>query len=78
MEVVAFAARECGADGLEELFEDGIEALDFAACGGEVGFEGRAVSGGEFAEFPAEELEVDVEGVERVSDFVGNAGGEEG
>lgn len=37
-----------------------------------------AVFGGDFADFTVDELEVDVEGVEGVADFVGDAGGEEG
>ncbi len=75
VEVGGFAARGGGADGVEELFEDGIEATDFLASGVEVFGEAFLRGEGEFAEFALHELEVDVEGVEGVSDFVGDACG---
>ena len=39
VEVVAFAARGGGPHGVEELFEDGVEAADFLAGGGEALFQ---------------------------------------
>ena len=78
VEVAAVAAGGGGADGVEELLEDGVEPLDFLAGGVHVLGEALAVGGGEAAEFPLHELEVDVEGVERVPDLVGDAGGEQG
>ncbi len=61
-----------GTKGEEELGDDGVEAADFGACDVEEVFEFGGVTGFEFA---LEELEVDVEGVERVADFVGDRGG---
>lgn len=61
VEIVRCADGCAGADGVEELLEDGIEPADFVACGFEVFGEVVAVGGWEFSDFAVEELEVDIE-----------------
>ena len=78
VDVLAFAARHGRPDGVQELFEDGVQPLDLAAGGGEVFLERFAVAGREFAQLAAEQLEVDVERIERVADLMGDPGGEQG
>ena len=77
VEVVRGALQWGGADGAEELGDDGVEAFDFFLSHFERVKEGVLLLGGEFAQAAFEELEVDGEGVEGVADFVGHAGGEE-
>ena len=55
-----------------------VQPLDLAAGGGEVFFQRLAVAGRQFAQLAAEQLEVDVERVERIADLMGHAGGEQG
>ena len=78
VETLRFASRGGGADGVEELFEDGIEPLDFLARGLHVFREALAIGWREFADFPFDELQVDIKRVERVADFMGDARGEQG
>jgi len=73
VEVVAVPSRGGGADGVEELLEDGVQPADFGAGGGQVFLQRLAVAGGQFAQLAAQQLEVDVERVERVADLVGDA-----
>ncbi len=75
MQVLLLAERRCRPDGVEELLEDEVQPLDFRAGGGEVFLQRAAVSGRQFAQLAAEQLEVDVERVERVADFMGDARG---
>ena len=77
VEVVRGALQRGGADGAEELGDDGVEAFDFFLSHFERVKEGVLLFGGEFAQAAFEELEVDGEGVEGVADFVGHAGGKE-
>ena len=78
MEVLFLAERRGRPDGVEELFEDQVQPLDFRAGGGEVFLQRPALAGRQFAQFAAEKLEVDIERVERVADFMGDTGGEQG
>ena len=77
MQVPLLAERRGRPDGVEELLEDEVQPLDFRAGGGEVFLQRAAVAGRQFAQLAAEQLEVDVERVERVADFVGDPGGEQ-
>ena len=61
MQILAFAARRGRAHGMQELLEDGVQPLDFRAGGGEVFLQRGAVAGGQLAELPAEQLEMDVQ-----------------
>ena len=74
----AFESGLGGSEGFEELIDDEVEAFDFALGDVEEFGEGFAVEGFAVIEFAAEELKVDGEGVEGVSDFVGDASGEQG
>ena len=67
-----------GADGVKEFLEEGVEAADFGAGGGEVIEQGLAVSGGELFDFSLKELEVNAQGVEGVANLVRDSCSEEG
>src|SRR5690606_33462549 len=77
VEIAALANRPRRPDGVEELLEDRVQPLDFLARDAEVFLKRGTVPGGEFAEFPAEELEVDIQRVERVANLMGDACGEQ-
>lgn len=67
-----------GSQGIEELGKDAVEACDFCLSDLEMGGEGgTGFGGGEGMDSAFEELEVDTEGVEGVTDFVCDACGEE-
>jgi len=78
VEILRLAARCGGADGVEELLEDRVEPLDFLACGAEVLVEAFPLPYGQFADFTLKELQVDIEGVERIPDLMGHPGGQQG
>jgi hypothetical protein len=78
VKIVGLSLGGGGADSLEELLEDSVEAADFVPCGAEVVAEGLLVAFFQVADFSLEELEVEGEGVEGVSDLVGDSGSEEG
>lgn len=69
-----------GTDGFEEMGDDAVEAADFALAdlegiGDGIGGGGFGV-GLEFIELALDELEVNGEGIEGVTEFVGDSGGE--
>lgn len=66
------------ADGVEKLLQEAIEAADFGPSGGEMLEKGFAVAGGELFDFSLQELEMNAEGVEGVTDLVRDSGSEQG
>ncbi len=56
--------------------DDRVQSLDFALGGGEQFADVAPELGRSLAQFPFDELKVDVQGIERVADFVRHAGGQ--
>ena len=74
---MALALRDGRADGAEELLEDRVEAADFVAGGGEAALEGLTLFWRQLTQLSVDQLQMDVDRVERVADFVGDARGQE-
>ena len=71
-------------DGLEKLGDDVVQPRDFALSHVQVMFDLLRRLGGvlrrraQFPDFAAHQLEMNVQGVEGIADFVGHAGGQQG
>src|ERR1700735_3951500 len=69
--------RSRGTSRPQELVDDGIEPLDFALGDGEQSSDITTQIGRRFPQSPFDELKMDVQGVERISDFVRYTGGQQ-
>ena len=65
-------------DGLEKLVDDLVETGDFVARDAQILPQLFTLRDGQFFQFAIQELQVNVERIQRIADFVRNACGQQG